>query len=154
MNPDCNLTECTTPNNPSIFYASQFVGDDTIHILYSSLDELTISIFQTKKGYGPTINYPALFNRSYTNAITFGDVSPTNSFSLIIRRLMRFNDSQDTGRLDENDQTIVSTFLKDLKTNLTQHDQNITQPYFQLPLDDVNNSRKEKAEIKKFSFVD
>jgi hypothetical protein len=138
MNPGCTLPDCNTTGNPAIFYAHQFVGDNTIHILYSSFDELTISIIQTKKGYQPTIDYLALFNKTYTNAISFGGTAPSNSFSLIIRRLIQFNDSSNSGHLDENDTSIHSYWLNGLQTNLTQQDDNIIQPSFQLPLDTVN----------------
>src|SRR5438270_136036 len=84
MNPGCDLDQCKKSGYPAIFYGNQFVGDDTIHILYSSFDELTISIIQTKKGHGPQINYTALFNKDYTNSISFGDTYPLNIFSLII----------------------------------------------------------------------
>jgi hypothetical protein len=138
MNPGCDLIECNTPGHPAIFYGNHFVGDDTIHILYSSLDELTISIIQTRKGYGPHINYTALFNHNYPGSISFGDTTPVNSFSLIIRRLMKFNDEHDTGDLNVNQNSIKSYWLKNLSTNITRRDNNTVQPSFQLPLNDVN----------------
>ena len=138
MNPGCDLMECKTPGYPAIFYGNHFVGDDTIHILYSSLDELTISVIQTRKGYGPHINYTALFNHNYPGSISFGDTTPVNSFSLIIRRLMKFDDTDDTGDLNENQNSIISYWLKNLKTNITRRDNNTVQPSFQLPLNDVN----------------
>ncbi|CAF1232747.1 unnamed protein product [Adineta steineri] len=134
MNPGCDLPQCKTPGQPAIFYANHYVGDDTIHILYSSLDELTISIIQTKKGYGPHINYTALFNRNYRDSISFGETTPINSLSLIIRRLLRFNDINDTGYLNPNDTTIQSYWLNDLSTNITYRDNNTDQPSFQLLL--------------------
>jgi hypothetical protein len=140
MNPGCDLTECKTPGHPAIFYANHYVGDDTIHILYSSFDELTISIIQTKKGYGPHINYTALFNKNYTNSISFGETTPSNSFSLIIRRLIEFNDKDDTGHLNPNDNTTQSYWLHELNPNITLRDNNTVQPSFQLPLNDVNIS--------------
>lgn len=137
MNPGCDLTQCTTPGYPAVFYANHYLGDDTIHILYSSLDELTISIIQTKKGYGPHINYTALFNRNYAGSITFGETTPINSFSLIIRRLIQFNDKDDTGRLIDNDTSTQSYWLKELNTNTTVGGNSTTQPSFQLPLENV-----------------
>ncbi|CAF1158275.1 unnamed protein product [Adineta steineri] len=134
MNPGCDLPQCKTPGQPAIFYANHYVGDDTIHILYSSLDELTISIIQTKKGYGPHINYTALFNRNYRDSISFGETTPINSLSLILRRLLRFNDINDTGYLNPNDTTIQSYWLNDLSTNITYRDNNTDQPSFQLLL--------------------
>lgn len=138
MNPGCALTECNTTGNPAIFYGSHFVGDDTIHIFFSSFNELTISIIQTKKGYGPSINYQALFNGTYSGAIQFRDTTPSNIFSLVIRRLIQFNDSSDTGKLNLNDTTIESHWLNKLQTNATHEDANIVQPSFYLPLENVN----------------
>jgi hypothetical protein len=138
MNPGCNETQCITPGYPAIFYASQYLDGYTIHILYSSLDELTISILQTREGYIPKINYTALFQGNYPNAITFGDIVPMNSLTLIIRRLMKFNDANDTGRIDANDTSIESYWLKNLKTNITSQDNDTVQPAFLLPLNDVN----------------
>jgi len=137
MNPNCTLPACNTTDNGTIFYAVQFVGEDAIHILYSSFDELTINIIQTKKGHGPSINYTALYNRNYAGAISFGETTPSNSFSLIIRRLIQFNDTSDSGRLYENNTSVQSYWLNRLKTNMTRQDNNITQPSFQLPLEAV-----------------
>jgi hypothetical protein len=138
MNPGCDLIQCRTPGNPAIFYGNHFIGDDTIHILYSSLDELTISVIQTRKGYGPHINYTELFNHNYNGSIGFGDTAQLNSFSLIIRRLMKFNDTNNTGDLNKNQNSIESYWLNGLTTNITRRDNNTVQPSFQLPLDDVN----------------
>lgn len=137
MNPGCKLPQCNTTDSPALFYASQFINDDTIHMLYSSFDQLTINIIQTKKGYGPAINYTSLFNKSYSNAISFGDTKPSNSFSLILRRLIQFNDANDSGRLNQNDTTVKSFWLNNLKPNLTSQDRNTDQPRFQIPLENV-----------------
>ncbi|CAF2439514.1 unnamed protein product [Rotaria sp. Silwood2] len=137
-NPGCDLAECQTSGYPVIFYGNHSIDDDTIHILYSSFDELTISIIQTKKGYGPRINYTALFNKNYSNAIVFENTTPLNSFSLIIRRLMKFNDKDDTGRLNKDDNSIESYWLNELKTNIARRGNNTNQPSFQLPLDIIN----------------
>ncbi|CAF0735873.1 unnamed protein product [Adineta ricciae] len=137
INPGCDLPECLLPGYPAIFYAYHYLADVTIHILYSSLDELTISIIQTKKGYGPHLNYTALFSGNYSGAISFADTVPLNSFSLIARRLMQFDDKNDTGILNENDASIQSYWLNDLHTNLTRDNKNVTQPSFQLPLKNI-----------------
>ncbi|UJR26977.1 hypothetical protein I4U23_008284 [Adineta vaga] len=137
INPDCTLSECTNPHYPAIFYANHYVADDTIHILYSSLDELTISIIQTKKGYGPHFNYTALFSGNYSGAISFADTVPSNSFSLILRRLIQFEDVNDTGILNETDTSIQSYWLKDLRTHITSENKSTTQPSFQLPLENI-----------------
>ena len=138
MNPGCYEPRCTTPGNPAIFYASEFLGPDAIHILYSSLDELTISIVQTKKGYGPIFNYTELFQGNYSDAITFGGIIPIDSLTLIIRRLMQFTDKNDTGRINESDTPIQSHWLRNLATNITRYANDTYQPSFVLPLDDVN----------------
>jgi hypothetical protein len=139
LNPGCQPEQCKNLSHSGIFYGSQSVGEDTIHILYSSFDELTISIIETRQGHVPQINYDALINKNYTDAITFIDTYPLNSFSLILRRLMKFDDPNDTGLINENDTTIQSYWLNQLETNITREDNNNTyQPLFQLPLNDVN----------------
>ncbi|CAF0906118.1 unnamed protein product [Rotaria sp. Silwood1] len=140
INPGCNLIECQNLNYPAIFYANHSIDDnDIIHILYSSFDELTISIIQTKKGYSPYINYTALFNKNYSNSIVFKNTTPLNSFSLIIRRLIKFNDKNDTGHLNKDDNSIESYWLNGLKTtNIIHRDNNTNQPSFQLSLDTMN----------------
>ncbi|CAF1985250.1 unnamed protein product [Rotaria magnacalcarata] len=138
INPGCDLAQCETSGYPALFYANHFIGNDTIHIFYSSFDELTISIVQTKKGYEPHINYTALFSKQYSNSIVFEDTTPLNSFSLIIRRLIKFNDKDDTGRLNDDDNTTESYWLKGLKTDTTRQDNNTNQPSFHLPLDNIN----------------
>ncbi|CAF4150808.1 unnamed protein product, partial [Rotaria sordida] len=105
----CDLIECQISGYPSIFYGNCFVGDNTIHILYSSFDELTIN---TKS---------------------------LNSFSLIIRRLIKYNDKDDTGHLNKDDNSIKSYWLNGLKTNITRQDNNTNQPSFQLLLDTIND---------------
>lgn len=137
INPGCDLIQCQTPGHAAIYYANHSIGDDTIHILYSSCDELTISIIQTKSGVIPTINYTALFTKNYSNAISFENSTPLNSFSLIIRRLIKFNDQNDTGRLDDYTDSIESFWLNGLITNITLQDNKTDQPSFQLPLEKV-----------------
>ncbi|CAF4216055.1 unnamed protein product, partial [Rotaria sordida] len=109
INSRCDLIECQISGYPSIFYGNCFVGDNTIHILYSSFDELTIN------------------------------TKPLNSFSLIIRRLIKFNDKDDTGHLNKDDNSIESYWLNGLKTNITRQDNNTNQPSFQLLLDTIND---------------
>lgn len=138
MNPDCTASNCTLPGNPAIFYGCQSIDSNAIHILYSSLDELTISIIETKKGHIPRLNYTALYQGDYADAITFGSIEPISSLSLIVRRLMKFTDKNDTGLLNESDTPIQSYWLKNLVSNLTSYDNDTDQPSFVLPLDDVN----------------
>jgi len=139
VNPDCSLSECSQANRSALYYGTTDIGDDSIHIFYSSFDELTISLLQTKTGHRPTINYTALFHGSYANAIQFDDISPVNSMSIIIRRLMAYSDSDDTATLKDNDQTIQSIWLSNLTTNFTDRNQTVAQPNFQLPLNNVNS---------------
>jgi hypothetical protein len=138
MNPGCNLTECRTAGQPALFYATHSLDEDTLHILYSSFDELTISIIQMKKGHSLRINYAALYNKTYNGSISFGDTTPSNSFSLVLRRLLQFNDQNDTGRLD--DQDVQSYWLNELKTNIIDPTNSTDQPSFYLPLNNVSRS--------------
>ena len=137
MNPHCSELACNISSKPLIFYGQQFVGENTIHILYSSFGNLTISMIETRRGYDPQINYTALFQGDYSRAITFG-ILPANSLTLIIRRLIKFNDVNDTGRLNEDDPSNHPYSLSNLATNLTRNATNIIQPSFILPLNDVN----------------
>lgn len=138
INPGCDLPECQLPNHPAVFYAEHYVGDNSIHVFYSSLDELTISVIETKKGHGPNVNYTALFGGNYSGAITFGDTTPANSMSLIVRRLIQFDDKGDTGILNVNDTSARSYSLSKLRPNITAGSTNTTQPTFQLPLEEVS----------------
>lgn len=138
LNPGCDLSQCQTSGYPAIYYANHDIDNNTIHILYSSFDILTISIIETKKGNGPHINYTALFNKQYSNAIVFEDTTPLNSMSLIIRRLMKFNDKDDTARLNDHDDLIESYWLNELKTNMTRQDYNTSQPSLELSLNNVS----------------
>ena len=138
VNPGCDLPQCKELGHPAVYYANHFVNEKTVHVIYSSLDELTISVFETAKGYGPTFNYTALFAKNYAGAIQFGDTKPSNSISLILRRLMAFNDKDNNGQLRNDDNTIVSYPLTDVKTtNATFQNSNSTQPMFQFPLTGV-----------------
>ncbi|CAF4458076.1 unnamed protein product [Rotaria magnacalcarata] len=141
LNPGCDLVECQEPNNPALYYANHVIGDDRIHMIYSTLDELTISIFQTVKTCVPIFNYSALFSHNYTGAIQFPDTKPSNSFSLVLRRLIQFNDKNDDGFIDPEDKTITSYFLTNITaTNVTFRNNNTNQPSFQLPLNSLNGS--------------
>ena len=131
INPGCELIECRTPGHPAIFYASRSVDDDTIHVIYSSLDELTVSLIQTRQGYGPRFNYTALFSKNYPGAVDFGDTTPSNSFSLLLRRLIQFTDDDDSGILNGSNPSQRSYWLNGLTTNVTD------RPSFQLPLENV-----------------
>ena len=136
-NPGCDLFNCTIPDNPAVFYGSQDINTSTIHLFYSSFDELTISTIETKKGHVPRWNYAELFERNYRSGVTFGTISPINSFSLVIRRLMKFTDKDDTGLINGSDTPIHSYWLRNLVTNFTSYDNDTDQPSFVLPLDDV-----------------
>ena len=93
---------------------------------------------ETRKGHVPRLNYTALYQGDYANAISFGSIEPTSSLSLIIRRLMKFTDKNDTGLINGSDTPIESYWLRNLATNLTSYDNDTDQPSFVLPLDDVN----------------
>ncbi|CAF4464611.1 unnamed protein product, partial [Rotaria socialis] len=141
LNPGCDLVECQEPNNPALYYANHVIGDDRVHMIYSTLDELTISIFQTVKTCVPIFNYSALFLRNYAGAIQFPDTKPSNSFSLVLRRLIQFDDENDDGFINPKDKTITSYFLNNITaTNVTFRNNNTNQPSFQLPLQSLNGS--------------
>ena len=128
MNPGCTLVQCRTAGQPALFYANHPLDEDTLHILYSSFDELTISVIQMKTGHALRFNYTALFSKNYSGSISFGDTTPSNSFSLILRRLLQFTDPNDTGRLNGNDEDVQSYWLNEMRTNITD------RPSFYLPL--------------------
>lgn len=135
LNPGCSLIECEQIGLPAIFYGTQTIGNRTIHLLFSSLDQLTLSIFDTKLNVAPSFNYSALFARNYSNAIQFNDAKPFNSFSIVLRRLIQFNDVKDTGRINVSDPTIITYDLKDsLTTNRTSVNKTNENPIFELPL--------------------
>ncbi|CAF4701940.1 unnamed protein product [Rotaria sp. Silwood1] len=142
LNPDCDLPECENPNYPALYYANHIIDNNNkIHIIYSTLDQLTISIFQTGKNYDPTFNYTALFSRNYPGAIQFIDTKPTNSFSLVLRRLMEFDDEPDKANITKCENTTISYYLHNITTNnVTMLNNNTNQPTFQLPLDMLNGS--------------
>ncbi|CAF1019509.1 unnamed protein product [Rotaria sordida] len=139
LNPDCDLLECEQPDYPALYYANHIVDDNKIHIIYSTLDELTISIFQTGKNYMPIFNYTALFSRNYPGAIQFVDTKPTNSFSLVLRRLIKFDDINDEGNMAKGE-NITSYFLHNITTNNVTISNSTNQPTFQLPLPMLNGS--------------
>ncbi|CAF2865382.1 unnamed protein product [Rotaria sp. Silwood2] len=141
LNPDCDLLECEHSNYSALYYANHVVDEDKIHIIYSTFDELTITIFKTGKSYSPIFNYTALFSRNYTGAIQFIDTTPTNSFSLVLRRLMEFDDEPKMADLTKCENTTISYFLHNITaTNMTILNNNTNQPTFQLPLPMLNGS--------------
>lgn len=148
-NPNCNVSQCESSGDTAIYYASQSVGNSTVHILFSSLDELTISIIETAKGYGPIFDYEALFAGYYNKTIRFNDSATVhsldsvarNSFSLVLRRLIQFNDSNDNGKMDDDESATISYPLTNIATtNATFDSGNTNDPTFVMPLPDVRGS--------------
>ncbi|CAF0772024.1 unnamed protein product [Adineta ricciae] len=141
MNPGCQLPQCNDFDHTALYYVANSVGDSTIHMIYSSFDELTIGIFETAKGENATINYPRLFAKNYTGAITFDGVKPTNSFFIVLRRIIEFIDIDDDGKLTDNDNITASHWIKDILTNnVTFVKQPTEQPTFVLPLEMINGT--------------
>jgi len=145
INPDCNIPECEEfkQGEGALYYANHLVGDNKIHMIYSSFGELTIMIMQTGKSNFPTFNYTAIMSKNYTDAFRFDDdIRPVNSFTFILRRLIEFNDTSDTGMMDENDHTMISYFLTNLTlTNLNFTTNNNTiQPSFEYQLNEVKKN--------------
>ncbi len=135
INPGCDLPECKEINQTALYYAKQSFGDNIVHLIYSSSDELTITVFELPIGYSPIFNYTELFAKNYSGAIQFNGPKPTDSFTLVLRRLIQFNDKDDNGTMSEYDKTTNSYFLSDLKTNNSTFQSSTTdQPTFQLPL--------------------
>ncbi|CAF1381874.1 unnamed protein product [Adineta steineri] len=139
-NPGCDRPECKEFNHQALYYAKNDIDDNTVHIIYSSFDEITISIFQTAKGVNPTFDYAAIFEKNYTNAIDFHGAKLNNSLTLVLRRLIQFNDINDNGKMDVNDNTTISYFISNIKTTNATFQDNTEQPTFQLPLDMLNGS--------------
>jgi hypothetical protein len=138
LNPNCDPSVCDQTGHPALYYANNSIGDDVVHMVYSSFDALTISIFQTKKTDILKFNYDALFAGNYSAAIQF-DTKPIYSFSLVLRRLIEFNDANDNGRMDDNDNETMSYFLNNATiTNETLHNLVTNQPTFQIPIELVN----------------
>jgi len=135
-NPGCDLNECQNSSLPSIFYAKRIFNNRTVHIVFSSFDQLTINIFEMKIDSSPLFNYPALFERNYSNAISFNDSTPLNSFAIILRRLIQFNDSNDNGKFDKNDPTIVTYDL----TNIASANSTKENPVFQFEIPSINGT--------------
>jgi hypothetical protein len=141
-NPGCDTSQCRDANQEAFYYANHTIGDQTDHIIYSSFDELTISMFQMSKTSSPIFSYTGLYAKNYTNAIQYTGAKPTNSFTLVIRRVIEFNDTDDKGvmpgYLDPN--TTKSYFLSNLnRSNITLG--NTDQPSFQYRIDEVLKSK-------------
>ena len=134
LNPGCDLSACQTSGYPALFYGNQPLKNSSMHVLYSSFDLLTISIIETRRNVYPHVNYSLLFDKSYSRAINFGSSGPLNMFSFVFRRLMLFNDTNDTAKINDIKQIY---WFNRCQTNLTIDQANITQPRFSLPLDDV-----------------
>lgn len=138
LNPNCSLPECEQLGHPALYYAKNDIDNQRIHIFYSTFGELTISIVQTSNETTPTFNYSALFAHNFTGAIQFPDTKPANSFSIVLRRLIFFNDTKDNGTLSPYDNTTISYFLSNITTqNVTLHNNSTQQPAFELPLESV-----------------
>jgi C1A family cysteine protease len=142
LNPDCNQDECKDFNNTALYYANHLVGDSKIHIIFSSFEELTIMVIQTDKMASAIFNYTTLYNalstKNYTGALRFNDTNLIDSFTLVIRRLIEFNDTNDSGMMDVNNNTTKSYFLSNLTmTNITFANNNTIQPVFEYQLDQV-----------------
>lgn len=122
LNPDCQV--CNSTSTKNIYYGQTVLNDRKNHIIFSSFDDFTISIFQTNSSSNIQFNYDALFAREYEKAIHVTDGSRIfNSLSIVIPRLIEFNDAKNTANMDDDSSTIVSYYLKDLiADNVTDTD--------------------------------
>lgn len=140
-NPDCNVKQCKDSDQEAFYYANHTIGDKTDHMIFSSFDELSISIFQAAKTSIPTFDYTQLYGekKNYTDAIKFDGTGPTNSFTLVIRRIIEFNDTNDKGIMpDYLDPNITTSYFL---TNLTRNNislENTNQPSFQYRIDELD----------------
>jgi hypothetical protein len=138
LNPDCDIPECKDFSQGALYYGSHLVGDNKIHMIYSSFDELTIMMMQTGKDEPLIFNYTALASKNYTGAFRFNGTWPVNSLTLIVRRLIEFNDTDDSGMMTETHNTTNSYFLSNLTlTNLTSDNNHTNQPSFEYIIDEV-----------------
>ena len=140
LTPGCDLLECGQIGLPAIYYGNRSFDNRTVHIIFSSFDQLTISIFDTKTDYVPAFNYSALFKSNYTGAVQFKDDDrPQNSFSIILRRLIQFNDAKGTGKINDEDNTTITYDLKNIGTNnQTSFNTSNDNPVFQFYIPEVN----------------
>ena len=135
-NPGCNDPRCHALNESTLFYANHTIDNTTTHMIYSSFDQLTIMIIKASNSWSPVFNYDALFAGNYTAAMNPIDTSPAYSFVIVLRRLIEFNDSKDSGTMDGNPATTKSYFLTDLnRSNVT--DTPTDQPRFAYYIEEV-----------------
>jgi hypothetical protein len=136
LNPGCSLTQCQQQGQPALYYGFQQFDNATVHIIYSSFDQLTISMFSTQRGETPTFNYTSLFARDYINGIRLDNMTVSNSFSVVLRRLLEFDDDSDSGRMDNT----VNTTLAYRPIDMTRPTVEVhaAQPDFTLPIDQVS----------------
>ncbi|CAF0729854.1 unnamed protein product [Didymodactylos carnosus] len=136
LNPGCDLIQCANSSTgPSLFYSANNVSDHTYHVFYSSFDVLTVSIVETEIGVTPHINWEQMFAGNYTNAIVFQE-TPTNSYSIVLRRIMEFDDYKDTGKISET--TLFSYWLNTAdKYNISYSG---STSAFRIPIDEINGT--------------
>lgn len=132
LNPDCDIPSCREYSNGALYYGNHILGDKKIHLIYSSHYELTIIILQTSKDASPIFNYTAIAERNFTGAFRFEETGATNSFTMIIRRLIEFNDPDDTGKMNDNQASLNTYVLSNYSMSpLTSKDNVTEQPSFQ-----------------------
>lgn len=134
-NPKCNDARCQEPDQPILFYGNQTVGNKVNHMIYSSFDQLTIIIAQSEPTLSPSLDYTAFFKGDYSEAMLFPNGSAINSFVMVLRRLIEFNDPDDKGVL-KDDFKQKSYYLTDLiRTNNTN--ETSEQPLFEYMINEV-----------------
>lgn len=136
LNPNCSLDACRMGKHGNLFYGYKDFDEDRIHVMFSSFDQLTISLVKTRQEFVPIFDYVSLMTGNYSGAINFIGTQFLNSFSLMIRRLIEFDDETNT--------IVNSYWLNQCQTNMTMSITNYDQPTYFLPLDDVRLGKMTK----------
>ena len=134
--------ECKEPDQPALFYANHTDGDNVSHIIFSSFGQFSISIFQTDKTSYPTFNYTALYDNIYNDSITFSGAKPINSFTLVVRSVIEFDDTKDEGTMNGSSATTRS---HSLRQNFTRNNISLSdtdQPSFEYRTEEVSRENK------------
>jgi hypothetical protein len=152
LNPACNISQCNQTGQSALYYANQLIGDKKIHMIYSSFDELTLMIMQTGKNDSPIFNYDATYSKNYSNSFQFDGTKPVNSLTLILRRLIEFNDTNQSSQMDGKDNTMISYYLNNATLSNATLDKNTNQPSFEYRLDKVKKPKNISFSFNCFSM--
>lgn len=139
LNPDCKHELCNSTDTKDIYYGETVVNDRKNHMIFSSFNDFTISIFQTNASSNIQLNYDALFAEDYEKAINVTDGSILNSLSIVIPRLIEFNDVNNDANMNNDLSSTISYYLTDLiYDNVTATDTD--KPTFRFELQNVTGN--------------